>query len=56
MAEEEERGEGSEGTGLTVSFNPFLFTIEENSEMLRKGYEVMPIAVPDVTRVRRRDR
>ena len=32
--------------GLKVYFNPFLFTIEQNNEFLRLGYEVMPLAIP----------
>ena len=35
-----------EKEGVTVYFNPWLFTIEENNEMLAKGYEVMPLAIP----------
>lgn len=42
--------------GLTVYFNPFAFTIEENNEFLRLGYEVMPIQVPrDTDRDKSRD-
>lgn len=35
------------GEGLKVYFNPFAFTVEENNEFIRLGYEVMPIQIPD---------
>lgn len=31
---------------ITVHFNPFAHTMEENNEFIRRGYEVMPIRVP----------
>jgi hypothetical protein len=36
--------------GFTVYFNPFVHTIEENSEFIRRGYEVMPIRIPPTDR------
>ncbi len=33
-------------SGVTVYFNPFAFTIEQNNEFIAKGYEVMPLAMP----------
>lgn len=32
---------------VIVYFNPFAFTIEENNEFLRLGYEPIPFRVPD---------
>lgn len=32
--------------GVVIYFNPFAFTIEENNEFLRRGYEVMPMQIP----------
>lgn len=45
-------------TGVKGYFNPFAFSIEENNEFLRRGYEPMPMRVPDpsATRAERRDR
>lgn len=32
---------------LRIYFNPFNFTVEENNEMLRKGWEPIPMRIPD---------
>jgi type IV secretory pathway VirB4 component len=35
-----------EPEGVTIYFNPFAFTTEQNNEFIRRGYEVMPLRVP----------
>lgn len=35
---------------LKVYFNPFAFTIEQNNEFLRLGFEVMPLSIPNMDR------
>jgi hypothetical protein len=43
-----QRPDGEKGhQGLKVYFNPFQFSIEQNNEFLRLGYEPMPMRVPD---------
>lgn len=32
---------------MTIYFNPFAFTIEQNNEFLRRGYEPMPMQIPN---------
>ena len=44
MTPEERKDEEAEG--VKVFFNPFAFTVEENNEFIRKGYEVVPLRVP----------
>lgn len=34
------------GEEVVIYFNPFAFTIEENNEFLRLGYEPMPMQLP----------
>lgn len=31
---------------LKVYFNPWIFTIEQNNEFIRQGYEPIPIPIP----------
>ena len=41
-------GRGQVPGPTKVFFNPFMFSIEQNNEFLAKGYEVMPLRIPDV--------
>jgi hypothetical protein len=36
--------------GLKVYFNPFRFSVEQNNDFIRRGYEVMPLQIPDMRR------
>ncbi len=38
--------ETGEEEGVVIYFNPFLFTVEENNEMIRLGYVPMPMSIP----------
>jgi hypothetical protein len=47
MANSAEDSESGAASGVKIYFNPFAFTIEANNEFLRRGYEPMPLRIPD---------
>ena len=43
---EQALGTDDEQNELKVYFNPFAFTVEQNNEFIRQGYEPIPMRVP----------
>lgn len=50
---EHDRDDDSPET-LRVFFNPFAFTVEQNNEFIRLGYEPVPMRIPDTRRLLKR--